>query len=145
MREGEAVDDKHGYSGRLIGAWVPPPRPGNAALAGRFVRLEPLEADVHAADLHRAFSADDRVVGLHALWPVRVFVALSPLVQRHDQCAIGKADPVFFALRDAGTGHCGGVASYLRITPEAGSIEVGHICLAPGNAARPGPRPRRCI
>ncbi|MDZ4095295.1 MAG: hypothetical protein U1D35_10365 [Paracoccaceae bacterium] len=47
--------------GKAIGAWVPPVRPGNAALAGRFVRMERLDADVHAADLHRAFSADDRV------------------------------------------------------------------------------------
>ena len=41
------------------------------------------------------------------------------------------ADPMFYVLRDMATGQCGGVASYLRITPEAGSIEVGHICLAP--------------
>ena len=34
-------------------------------------------------------------------------------------------------LRDRATGHCGGVASYLRIAPAAGSIEVGHINLAP--------------
>ena len=34
-------------------------------------------------------------------------------------------------MRDLDTGLCGGVASYLRITPEAGSIEVGHICIAP--------------
>ena len=43
----------------------------------------------------------------------------------------GKADPLFFALVDRDTGRPGGVASLMRITPEAGSIEVGHICLAP--------------
>jgi RimJ/RimL family protein N-acetyltransferase len=38
---------------------------------------------------------------------------------------------MFYVLRNLKTGHCGGVASYLRITPEAGSIEVGHINLSP--------------
>ncbi|MCX7286702.1 MAG: GNAT family protein, partial [Rhodobacterales bacterium] len=40
-------------------------------------------------------------------------------------------DPRFFVLRDCRTGQAGGIASFLRITPEAGSIEVGHICIAP--------------
>ena len=31
-----------------------------------------------------------------------------------------KTDTVFYALRDTATGHCGGVASYLRIDPGAG-------------------------
>jgi RimJ/RimL family protein N-acetyltransferase len=35
------------------------------------------------------------------------------------------------ARRDQATGQAGGIASYLRIAPEAGSIEVGHICIAP--------------
>jgi len=34
-------------------------------------------------------------------------------------------------LRDAASGQCGGIASFLRISPEAGSIEVGHICISP--------------
>jgi RimJ/RimL family protein N-acetyltransferase len=42
-----------------------------------------------------------------------------------------KDDPVFFAIRDLSTGSWSGVASYLRITPEAGTIEVGHINLSP--------------
>jgi RimJ/RimL family protein N-acetyltransferase len=42
-----------------------------------------------------------------------------------------KDDPVFFAIHGLQTGRWAGVASYLRITPEAGSIEVGHINLSP--------------
>jgi hypothetical protein len=37
--------------------WTPPPRPDNSVLEGRLVRLEPLEADRHAFDLHAAFRA----------------------------------------------------------------------------------------
>ena len=36
-------------------------------------------------------------------------------------------DPLFFALLDNETGKPGGVASYLRITPQSGTVEVGHI------------------
>jgi RimJ/RimL family protein N-acetyltransferase len=36
-------------------------------------------------------------------------------------------DPLFFAILDRADGEAAGVASYLRITPSAGSIEVGHI------------------
>ncbi len=40
-------------------------------------------------------------------------------------------DPFFYAIRNLESGHWQGVASYLRIAPEAGSIEVGHINFSP--------------
>ena len=43
----------------------------------------------------------------------------------------GQSDPFFYALRDKASGQVGGVMSYLRITPAAGSIELGHINLSP--------------
>lgn len=107
--------------------WVPPPRPGHDPMEGRAVRLEPLSADAHAADLHRAFSGHDR------LWdymPYGPFVSAGAY-HRWAKEREGGEDPRFFVLRDCATGHTGGIASYLRITPEAGSIEVGHICIAP--------------
>ncbi len=36
-------------------------------------------------------------------------------------------DPLFFAIIDLADGQPAGVASYLRIAPASGSIEVGHI------------------
>ena len=44
---------------------------------------------------------------------------------------------MFFALVDRATGQPGGVAALMRITPEAGTIEVGHICLAPAMQRSP--------
>ena len=41
------------------------------------------------------------------------------------------SDPLFHAIVPAGSGRAEGVASYLRIAPEAGSIEVGHINFSP--------------
>ncbi len=113
--------------GVLLPNWVAPPRPAHAVLEGQNVRLEPMEADLHAADLHRAYQGHD------GLWDYMPYGPYSSATAYHRWCkdsAMG-ADPHFYVLRDLGSGHCGGVASYLRIAPEAGSIEVGHICLAP--------------
>jgi RimJ/RimL family protein N-acetyltransferase len=40
-------------------------------------------------------------------------------------------DPMFFAIVDTADDRPAGVASFLRIAPQAGSIEVGHIHFAP--------------
>ena len=111
-----------------VPGWVPPSRPdGLTVLEGRHVRLERMDPDLHAADLHRAFSVDD------SLWDYMPYGPFGSAARYHrwaKDTAMGN-DPVFLVLRDLETGHCGGVASFLRITPEAGTIEVGHICLAP--------------
>jgi RimJ/RimL family protein N-acetyltransferase len=113
--------------GQPVADWVPPRRPDVAVMEGRHVRLEPLEADRHAFDLHAAFAGHD------ALWdymPYGPFASASAYHRWAREREAG-ADPRFFVLRDAGNGACGGIASYLRIAPEAGSIEVGNICIAP--------------
>jgi RimJ/RimL family protein N-acetyltransferase len=110
-----------------VPGWTAPPRPDATPMQGQWVRLERLEADAHAADLHQAF------VGHDALWdymPYGPFTS-SASYHRWAKDMTGGTDPVFWALRDMATGHAAGVASFLRIAPEAGSIEVGHICLSP--------------
>lgn len=107
--------------------WTPPRAPVGVTLEGQYVRLERMEPDAHAADLHRAFSGHD------ALWDYMPYGPFSSAASYHrwaKETATG-TDPLFYVMRDKATGHCGGVASYLRITPAAGTIEVGHICLSP--------------
>ena len=113
--------------GFLVPDFTPPPAPEGVTLEGRFVRLERMDPDTHAADLHRAYSGHD------ALWD---FMPYGPFLSaagyhRWAKDAASGGDPLFHVLRDAVTGRAGGVASYLRIAPDAGSIEVGHICIAP--------------
>ncbi len=113
--------------GAVLRAWVPPRRPDAEVIAGTDVQLERLDPDMHAADLHRAFAGHD------ALWdymPYGPFTSAAAYHRWARATAMGD-DPVFYAIRDLATGRCGGVASFLRITPEMGSIEVGHICIAP--------------
>ena len=115
--------------GRPVPDWTPPPRPNRTPMDGRFTRLEPLTPD-HAADLFRANTASD------SIWdylPYCPFADLADLAAYRGWVA-GMArqdDPLLFAIREVETGHWAGAASYLRITPEVGTIELGHINLAP--------------
>ncbi|MGO4913921.1 GNAT family N-acetyltransferase [Pseudogemmobacter sp. W21_MBD1_M6] len=113
--------------GQALPHWVPPPRPEGIPLTGRYVRLEKLNADAHGADLHRANSAKD------AIWdylPYGPFTSAAGYHRWLRDVTEGQ-DPLFYAVQNLETGHWSGVASYLRITPEAGSIEVGHINFSP--------------
>ncbi len=112
--------------------WTPPPTPEWAGMTGHWVALEPLDAERHAEDLHRANAPFPALWDYLPYGPFRDADAYGDWMARNT----GAGDPMFFALRDRLTGHCGGVASYLRIFPEAGSIEVGHICLSPEIAGR---------
>lgn len=107
--------------------WTPPRRPDMTPLKGNFVCLEALDADLHAADLHRANSVDDKIWDYLPYGPF----PSAPSYYRWVREVASGTDPLFWAIRSNETGHCGGVASYLRIAPEAGSIEVGHINIAP--------------
>ncbi|MGL6210668.1 MAG: GNAT family N-acetyltransferase [Paracoccaceae bacterium] len=113
--------------GTALPNWTPPPRPDGRVLTGRWVRLERLNADIHAADLFRAYSGHD---GLWTYMYDGPFASASSF-HRWAKDAANGPDALFYALRDLETGHCGGVASYLRIAPDAGSIEVGSICISP--------------
>lgn len=104
--------------------WTPPPRPDVPVLEGRYARLEKLRAGDHAALLFRAFSGDD------ALWDYMPQGPFSSATQYHRWAreAESAEDTVFYAIQNRETGKFEGIASYLRIAPEAGSIEVGNIC-----------------
>jgi len=93
------------------------------------VRLEPLNADRHAADLHRANSLDAEGI----IWKYLPYGPFSSVSGYHHwvRDVTEAGDPFFYALIDPKTGHAGGVMSLMRIAPEVGSIEVGHINIAP--------------
>ena len=114
--------------GAPVPNWTPPPRPGGVAMEGRYARLEPLDSDVHAADLHRANATDD------AIWDYMPYGPFHSAATYHKwvrSVTEGTGDPLFYALRDKASGRALGVLSFLRIDPGAGSIEVGHINFSP--------------
>jgi RimJ/RimL family protein N-acetyltransferase len=113
--------------GDPVPGWKSAPRPDWQARQGRFVRVELLEPARHAEDLFAANRADD------AIWDYLPYGPFADIgaYRGWAEAMAGKDDPRFYALIDPATGRAGGVASYLRIDPAMGSIEVGHINLAP--------------
>lgn len=115
--------------GPPLPGWTPRPLPPAAPMVGRYCRLERADADRHAAELFAAYAEapDDRD---WTYLPVERPADASSYAAWLRQAA-AQADPFFHAIVDAATGRASGVASYLRIDPANGSIEVGHINLAP--------------
>ncbi len=109
--------------------WVPPPVPPREVTKGRFCRLEPLDPDRHATALFEADAADAD----GRSWTYLSYGPFSDLPSYRawlDANCVGD-DPLFFAVIDTADGRPGGLVSYLRIAPAAGSIEVGHIHYSP--------------
>ena len=115
--------------GTDLTGWTPRPRPSRTALEGRYCRLEPLDPERHAAELHAANgeAVDDR---FWTYLPQGPFPSLESYVAWLRQAAAGE-DPHFYAIRRREDGLAVGIAAYLRIDPAAGSIEVGHINFSP--------------
>ena len=113
--------------GTPVTGWTPPRRPEGAAISGRYAGLELLRANAHAEALYQAYVGQDHV------WDYLPYGPFPALGQYRDWVreVEAKSDPVFYAIRNLETGAWEGVASYLRIAPEAGSIEVGHINFSP--------------
>ena len=107
--------------------WKPAPPPERAPLEGETVRLEPVDAGRHAVDL---FTASE---GAPALWD---YLAYGPFPNQHvftEWLRERRAsdDPLFYAVIDRESGTARGMASLMRIVPEHGVIEIGHIWFAP--------------
>src|SRR5688572_17758343 len=105
--------------------WKPPPLPPRATMAGEYCRLEPLSPERDAADLFTALSADTT----GRLWTYLSygpFDTLASFRQWMDGMCCGD-DPLFFTIIRRQDDKPLGVASYLRIAPASGSIEVGHL------------------
>ncbi len=111
--------------GFALPEWRPPPRPPRAPMAGRWCRLEPLDPDRHAGPLFAA-NARDADARAWTYLPYGPFADLAAYRAWMEGLCLGD-DPLFFAIVDAATARPVGVASYLRIDPAAGSIEVGHL------------------
>ncbi|GAB5486423.1 MAG: GNAT family protein [Parasphingorhabdus sp.] len=115
--------------GELVPKWTPPPFPSHEIMQGRYCNLQPLHAGRHAQDLYSANSLDikGRNWTYLAYGPFNNFDSYFTWVELAGQ----SRDPQFYSIVDRNTGKSLGVASYLRISPSSGSIEVGHIHYSP--------------
>jgi len=115
--------------------WTARPRPSRSVMTGRFCRLEALDATRHVEALFAALQRD--VDGRNWTYlPVGPFATIAAFRAWVESASVGD-DPVFFAVIDAAIGKAVGYASYLRIDPKGGVIEVGHINYTPLLQRRP--------
>ncbi len=92
-------------------------------MQGAYCSIEPLDLSSHLPDLFEALRGADSDWTYLPHGPFRDVAAFREWAQAR---CLGD-DPLFYALLDNETGKPGGMASYLRITPLSGTIEVGYI------------------
>lgn len=107
--------------------WQARPAPSAECLVGQYCTLERL-AMQQATDLFAAFQADQE----NRIW---TYLPYGPFADVNSFSAwlgkqVSSQDPLFYSVLDK-TGKAIGVASYLRIDPANGVIEVGHINFSP--------------
>jgi RimJ/RimL family protein N-acetyltransferase len=114
--------------GTPIDNWQPLDYPRPQVLAGWGCRLEPLNCEQHGHELWLAFAQDSG-----AMW---TYLNSGPFADETAfghwlQTIQGQQAPLFYAIVDERHNRPLGLASYLRIDPAAGSIEVGWLHFSP--------------
>jgi RimJ/RimL family protein N-acetyltransferase len=106
-------------------------RPDGGPLKGRYVDVEHVDVERHGTDLWESFQTGDPE---GRIW---TYLGYGPFAERPAFLAWLKerqasSDPLFYAIVPHHTGKASGMASFMRMTPEHGVIEIGHIWLSPG-------------
>ncbi|MCC7032877.1 MAG: GNAT family N-acetyltransferase [Acidobacteria bacterium] len=145
MSDAARLNDLGQPIGEALPGWTPPPMPPHTTMTGRLSALSPL-VPADATRLWEAFGLDSE--GRN--W---TYLSQDPYEHYEDfaewvRGASASVDPQFYSVRVQGAGGQGappvssaasslsassasGVASYLRIAPAMGTIEVGHIHFSP--------------
>lgn len=112
-----------------LASYQPPPHPKGCQLSGHHVTLVPLDAAAHGPAL---FAASDSEAGREN-WRYLPYGPFADESRYRDWLVTlqNKDDPVFLTIIRRQDNRPVGLASYLRIHPEEGCIEVGHIHFSP--------------
>ena len=103
--------------------------PSRKNFRGQYVVLEPIIISRHSKDLYNNFLRDKKNIIWEYL-PYGPFKSYGSFKKWLKSFCLNK-DPFFYAIYSKRHRQYCGMASYLRITPEHGSIEVGHINYSP--------------
>ncbi|WP_308460629.1 GNAT family protein [Pseudomonas sp. MAG002Y] len=114
--------------GQPLAEWTERSRPSRTVKEGRYCRLEPLNAEIHASDLYEAYghAEDGRD------W---TYMLSGPFTHEADyhrfaEQAAASEDPMHFAVVDLRSGRAVGTLSLMRIDPANGVMEVGHVAFS---------------
>ena len=115
--------------GEVVSGFKAPPHPKGISIDGKLVSIKPLIANEFAEELFMANALDKEGINWEYL-PYGPFENLSDYID-WIQSFEEHNDPVFFAIISKKLKKAIGIASYLRINPNDGLIEVGHINYSP--------------
>lgn len=109
--------------------WTPARRPARAPLIGLRVLVRPLDP----ADAEALFAVTHHPDGDPKIW---IYLPDGPYESAEQmrealRMAASSEDPLYFALVPVPGGRPLGIASYLRITPQHGVIEIGNLLFGP--------------
>ncbi len=128
-----SLDKNFNQFGQQVGAavpnWCAPDFPSFETLHGQYCRVEPLNIEQHVNDLFEAFQLDAQ--GL--VWTYLPYGSFDSVAEYSLllEKLITPVEQQFYAIVDLKSNRAVGVAAYLRINPDAGSIEIGHLCYSP--------------
>jgi RimJ/RimL family protein N-acetyltransferase len=110
--------------------WTPASEPTPTEMRGSHVLLRPLDPALDAGPLFAVSHLPDGDPSIWTYLPDGPYESPEQL-ERMFEWASRSKDPLYFALVPLPGERPLGIASYLRITPEVGVIEIGHIWFAP--------------
>ena len=119
----------HQPVGAELPQWKGAHLPGNSVLEGRYCRIEPVNAERHAADLFEAYqlAGDGRHWTYLLSDPFETLASCEAWLQEAEM----KRDPRHYAVIDAHSNKAVGTFALMRIDPANGVIEVGHVIYSP--------------
>lgn len=125
----EILNDPGQPVGCSLPEWKGCDRPLHSTMKGQYCQVAPLDVAAHAEKLFQAFAEDDQ--GRN--WTYLPYGPFKDLDEFHcwlnTECVYD--DPLFYVILDTNSGRPVGLVSFLRIQPQIGSIEVGHIHYSP--------------
>jgi len=104
--------------------------PERAAIEGRYVRLEPLDAETHARRLYERSHADPDDASIWTYMTYGPFEGFDQMRAWLDGNA-ASSDPLFFAVVEIEAGEPAGVVSLMNIDLEMRRLELGNIWYVP--------------
>jgi RimJ/RimL family protein N-acetyltransferase len=104
--------------------------PARAPIVGRYVLVRPLDAEADAAALYAASHPPEGDVAIWTYLPDGPYPSVDEMRGALEE-AEGLGDPLYFTLAPQPDLRPSGIATYLRVEPRFGVIEIGHIWFGP--------------
>lgn len=111
--------------GAAVDNWVTRQTPQQINLQGQYCLLEPMNIDKHANDLYLALTSNNEGES----WTYLPYGPFASLVEFQTWLQKTMLDTTtqLYAILNTKTKQVVGISGYLRITPEHGVIEIGHL------------------